>query len=369
LWFLSFIFGLIIGVKAYGGIIILSGLGLAAFWEWLVKKKVKTLKIFLGSLAISLLVFLPNNWASSSLFVFSPLWLPRVMIDAPDRVGWLRLAQARQAYLATGFWSKWLLTEALGLAIFFIGNLGTKIIGLGKLFQWFRNWRRISSFQILFLACLLLSGLVPLFFIQKGNPWNSIQFFYYFQVLFGLLAGLGLGEFLSKKKIWLKTFFIALLLLLTLPTTIGALKHYLFYRAPARISFDELEGLAFLREQSEGIVLTFPHDYKARERAEAPKPLYIYETTAYVSAFANQQTFLEDEMTLEIMQVNWQPRRILSEQFFATENEIWMSEFLKENKIKYIYLVNGQNFKVQASQIGLEEIFENGEVKIYRLEN
>jgi len=366
-YLLIFVFGLIIGIKAYGGIIILFGLGTTTFWELITKKKTKTLKIFLGSLVISLLVFLPNNWASSSLFVFSPLWLPRVMIDAPDRVGWLRLAQARQAYFATGLWLKWLLAEGLALGIFFIGNLGTRIIGLRKLFHWLRNWRGISSFQVLFLACFLLSGLIPLLFIQKGNPWNSIQFFYYFQFLFGLLAGLGLGEFLSKKKTWLKIFFIFFVLLLTLPTTIGDLKNYLGYQSPAKIDFRELEALSFLKEQPTGIVMTYPHNYQAREKTkEVSKPLYIYETTAYVSAFANQQTFLEDEMTLEIMGVDWRSRRIKIEEFFKTKNIQQAKKFLEENEIKYLYLVGDQKFEGSDSQIGLEKIFENGEVRIFQ---
>jgi hypothetical protein len=369
-YLLIFVFGLIIGIKAYGGIIILFGLGATAFWELITRKKIKTLRVFLGSLIISLLVFLPNNWASSSLFVLSPLWLPRVMIDAPDRVGWLKLAQARQAYFATGLWLKWLAAEGLALAIFFFGNLGTRIIGLGKLCQWFKNWRKINSFQILFLACLFSSGLIPLFFIQKGNPWNSIQFFYYFQFLFGLLAGMGLGEFLSKKKIWLKTLFIALIILLTLPTTTGDLKNYLGYQSPAKINPKELEALSFLKKQPLGIVMTYPHNYQAREALKGkPGSLYIYETTAYVSAFANQQTFLEDEMTLEIMQADWRSKRILTEQFFATEDRAWASKFLEENKIKYVYLVNGQDFKFQPLKVNLVEIFENKEIKIYRLAN
>jgi len=366
LWFLSFIFGLIIGVKAYGGVIILSGLGLAAFWEWLINKKFQTTKVFLGCLLVSLLIFLPNNQASASLFVFSPLWLPHTMVDFPDRLGWLRLGQARQAYFATGNWLKWFLAESLTLAIFFVGNLGTRIIGVTRIFSWWRNWKKIDSFQALFLGCLLVSGFVPLLFIQKGNPWNSIQFFYYFLVFFGLMTGWGMGEFLVKKRIWLKVIFISLVVLMTLPTTIGSWEHYLSYCPPAKISFDELEGLAFLKNQPAGIVLTYPHDYKAREITEAPKPLYIYETTAYVSAFVNQQTYLEDEMTLEIMGVDWRSRRTRVDEFFKTKDIQPAKKFLEENEIKYLYLVDGQEFKVDELQAGLVKIFENDLVKIFQ---
>lgn len=367
-WFLIFVFGLIIGIKAYGGVIILFGLGAVAFWELIFKKKTQTLKVFLGTFIISLIIFLPNNWASSSLFVFSPLWLPRVMIDAPDRVGWLKLAQARQAYLATGLWLKWLLAESLALVIFLFGNLGTRIIALGGIFSWLKNWRKIKNFQIFLLACLLPSGLIPLFFIQKGNPWNSVQFFYYFQVFLGLLAGWGLGEFLLKKKIWFRIILVGLILIFTLPTTVGDLKNYLAVKAPAKISPQELEALSFLRKQPSGVVLTYPHNYQTRDvLKEVPKPLYAYETTAYVSAFGNHQTFLEDEMTLEIMGVDWPLRRIEVEEFFKTEDGEKAKHFLTDNKIKYLYLVGQQNFNFDEFQVDLDEIFENSLVRILKV--
>jgi len=365
---LSLVFGLIIGIKAYGGVIVLFGLGAVVFWELLIKRKSKTLKVFIGSLLVSLLVFLPNNWASSSLFVFSPLWLPRVMIEAPDRVGWLKLAQARQAYMATGLWLKWWLAEGLGLTIFFLGNLGTRIFALGRIIDWIKNWRKLKPLEVLLLACLLPAGLVPLFFIQKGNPWNSIQFFYYFQFIFGLLAALWLGDFLTKKKKWLKIFLLVLIIGLTIPTTIGDLKNYLGNQPAAKIGPEEIEALSFLKDQPDGIILTLPHNYQAREqKKEITQPLYIYETTSYVSAYADKQVFLEDEMTLDIMQVNWSARRALVEEFFTTKDQIWAEKFIEENKIKYLYLVNGQKFKANQLQFLFNKIFENDLVEILQI--
>lgn len=368
---LALIFGLLIGIKAYAGVIILVGLAGAAVWEWWRKKKFDIGKLFFWSLIISLSIFLPINHTASSLFIFTPLWFPHTMLAFSDRLGWIRLDQARQAYLATAQWLKWLLAEGLALVIFFVGNLGTRIIGAAKVFSWLKNWKKIDSFQVFFLSCLGVSAIIPLLVIQKGNPWNSIQFFYYFLVFFGILASLWLGEFFQKhppKSLYHILIYNILLLLLvglTIPTTLGALKHYLPSRAPARVSFEELEALEFLKKQPQGIVLTYPHDYQLREKMEAPKPLYAYETTAYVSAFSNKTTFLEDEMNLEIMGVNWRPRRKVEEEFFDTKDGEWAKRFLQENDIKYIYLVEGQNFKVNESQLGVEKIFENGVARIY----
>lgn len=361
---LGLTFGLVIGVKAYGGVVVLIGLALASFWEWWRNKKFTVGRVFIFSSIISLAIFWPNNQNASSLFVFNFLWFPHTMLSFNDRFGWVRLDQARQVYLTTGKWLKWILSEGLALVIFFVGNLGTRIVGLGKIFSWFRNFKKLDLFQVFFLGCLGISAIAPLLVVQKGNPWNSIQFFYYFLFLMDILSGWILGEWCKSFK-KSKFLIIVTFIILTLPTTIGTLRDYLPFRAPARISFDELEALEFLRKQPNGIVLSYPHDYQLREKTEAPKPLFIYETTAYISAFSNKNSFLEDEMNLEIMQVDWKPRRTEIENFFMTTDPMYARRFLQENKIRYLYLVDKQSFSTQPDQIGLEKIFENGLVKIY----
>jgi len=362
---LSLIFGLVVGFKAYGGVIILAGLAFSSLYEWLFEKKSLSLKVFLGTLLVSLVIFLPQNRGSVSLFVWAPLWFPHTMLAFPDRLGWIRLDQARQAYLATGKWLRWFLAEGLALLIFLVGNLGTRVLASFKIFSWLKNFKKLASFQVLWLGCLLVSGILPLFFIQKGNPWNSLQFFYYFLFFCGLLTALALGEFLAKKKFLIKLVVLLILIGLTLPTTWGALKHYWPSRPPARIGFEELEALVFLRKQPSGIILTYPHDYSLREKTEAPKPLYAYETTAYISAFSEKTSFLEDEMNLEIMQVNWRGRREQIEQFFQTNETGQAKQFLKDNQIKYLYLVEGQNLKTNPADLELVKIFENGLTRIY----
>jgi len=254
----------------------------------------------------------------------------------------------------------------LALLIFFIGNLGSRILALGEIFSWFRQPKKASSFQIFLLTSLLVSALIPLLFIQKGNSWNTIQFFYYFLFLSGLLAALWLGRLLAKKKVWMKILVLFLLIVFTIPTTLGTLKHYLPYRAPARVGFEELEALSFLSRQAQGIVLAYPHDYSLRAENEAPKPLFVYETTAYVSALSDKIVFLEDEMNLEIMQVDWRFRRQESENFFKTNDLQWAKEFLNKNKIKYLYLLDGQALVLNSEKLELREIFDNGLVKIFQ---
>src|SRR3990172_3661184 len=91
------------------------------------------------------------------------------------------------------------------------------------------------------------------------------------------------------------------------PNSIGTLGHYLPARPPAMISNEELEALKFLSTQPMGVVLTYPFDkFKAKEaEANPPRPLYLYESTAYVSSFAKKPVFLEDEVNLDITGYAW----------------------------------------------------------------
>jgi len=379
---LALLFGSLIEVKVYAGIIILGSLGILGLIRVIRKIRERrdwqVFQLFLGVLLVTIVVFLPFNRQASSLLVFSPLWFPHTMLAFQDRLGWIRLENARQAYLATGQCLKWIFAEGLALVIFVLGNLGMRILGIGWLVSWSRGDKgnkgdrgKRRNFEVFLVLVLLVSLSFTLTFIQKGNPWNTIQFFYYFQFFMGILAGVWLARFLSLfKNRLVKLALLLIVVLLTIPTTLGTLFYnYLPSRPPARVSFDELGALEFLSRQPDGVVLTYPYNPSWREKFSEPKPLYAYETTAYVSAFSGKQTFLEDEMNLEISAYNWRPRREEEIRFFVTDNKEWANTFLRDNKIRYIYLVKGQQMNLGENDIGAEKVFENGEVKIYTLVN
>jgi hypothetical protein len=124
------------------------------------------------------------------------------------------------------------------------------------------------------------------------------------------------------------------------------------------ISKTELEALKVLKGKPDGIVLTQPYDEdSALKPIEPPKPLYLYESTAYVSAFSEKQVFLEDQVNLEITGYDWKTRRESVEDFFDNPEK----EFLSENNISYLYQIKS---KQMVNQEYLKTIFENGLIKI-----
>lgn len=368
LFVVTFLFGLLAQIKVYAAILILGGLFAAGLYQVLKRKGTSIIKLFAGSLIVSVLVFVPLS-SSGNPLVFQPFWFIENMFTSPDRFYWPRMGEAIINYKLAGNWPKLILAYTGGYLVLLYGNLGPRVLKEIAIWRWIRNYRKLSYIKVLILTVIILGILIPLFFIQKGTPWNTIQFMYYTLVFCGLLAGSVVGRWLERvNSVGKKTLAVILLVLLTLPSVAGTLKHYLPARPPAMISNQELEALNFLSLEPPGTVLTRPFDRQKAALAEAnpPRPLYLYESTAYVSAFTSKPVYLEDEVNLEITRYDWRTRRNTLEGLLANINGASWQEFFEKNNITYIYWVRNGS-AIFDSTPGVVKAFENKEATIYRV--
>jgi hypothetical protein len=363
----SILFGLLIEIKVYAGILVLGGLLVAGLWRLGREKKLDILLSFCGSLVLSLILFLPSFKSSSKLLVYQPFWFLETMMQLTDRVGWIRFGEAMVNYKAGRIWFKAIIAYSVAFVIFIVGNFGTRIIAFWQI----KNLKKFSWIEVLFFSIIGAGIVIPMLFLQTGTAWNTIQFFYYSLFFSGILAGIVIGNFLEKHSDTLLYNSVSIaIILLTIPTTIGTLYYvYLPSRPPAIISNEELKALKFLSEKPNGVVLTYPYDpIKAKEAEKnPPRPLYLYESTAYVSAFSNKPVFLEDQVNLDITGYDWKNRRAEVEEFYQALDQKMARGFLKSNNIKYIYWVKPQRARLGESQLGLKRIFENKEVDIWEV--
>lgn len=351
---LVLLWGTLIEFKAYAGILVLGALGLFTLQRLVLRRDFNSLLVFIPIVVLSLVVFLPNNFGSQSLIEFQPFWLIESMVNSPDRLGWQRLTLA----LESGVWYKLVYGYGLGVLIFLLGNLGTRIISLGALKQIFKN-------SFLFYL-IVLSFILPLLFVQKGTAWNIIQFFYYGMLVLNIYAGIGLYNLVKKSPKVIGFVITLLIIILTAPTTLGTFQHYLPDRPPAKISTKELEALKFLKDQPEGNILTLPYDDKLKSRFETPLPLEVYSPSAYASAFSAKPSFMEDTVNLEILGIDYKGRLNTIRDFMKIRNQ--SKQILKDNNISYVYVPKLFNFQVDEGQMGLKTIYENDEVKVYKAE-
>lgn len=366
--FLSLLFGLLIDIKVYAGVVALPALFVYSVFR-LSKKEKTPFIIFTLSFLASMVTFISINRGAGSLLVFKPLWFVHSMTESPDRLFFPRLALARYALIAgRGYW-KLLLVEMIGLLLFLLGNLGTRIIGLCSLVEKNIKKRNFEDIEVFFLVGGGVGLILPLLFIQKGTAWNTIQFFYYFLFFANFYAALTLSKITLLKQRTIKYAALMIIILFTIPTTLSTLRGYLGFPSPATIPFEELEALKFLQKQPDRAVLTFPYSphLKLEKQLVAPLPLYAYETTAYTSALSGKPTYLEDEMNLEISGYSWKERRKEAEKFFISNDPIWGRGFLLNNRIGYIYLVRGQKINLGEDDLGIRLIFDNSNVRMYQV--
>lgn len=348
------IFGTLIEFKAYAGILVLGSLFLVSI-EKIFKKDFASLGLFICSLAVSLLVFLPNNSGSESLIEFLPLWLVTSMITSQDRLNWYRMTITLQS----GVPYKMIYANTIGILVFILGNFGSRLIGLVSMKEMFK--------ERILIYILIFSIILPLLFIQKGNSWNIVQFLYYGLFIMAIFAGITMEKLYRKLPKFIFLGLAVIIVLLTIPTTQNTLMQYLPNRPPAKLSSNEFNALNFLRIQPEGIVLSYPFDEKLKSNFSAPFPLSEYTSTAYVSAFSGKNGFIEDTINLEILGINYSSRINIAKEVFKNQGK--SKELLAQNNISYVYLFKPLKIEIDEKLMGLETIYENEEVKIFKVTN
>ena len=356
--------GTLIEFKVYAGLIVLCSLLFISLRNIFLYKDFFLLKIFIFSLGLAVVLFVPQSFSSSGFVEFKPFWFVHSMIDSPDRVGWLRLSTARQAYTSTSNWLKLLGAEILALGVFIVGNLGTRIVGLLSVSK--SIVKRVFGFgEDIVYSLTGISLIIPILFIQKGNPWNTIQFSYYFLYFFALYAGATCADLFGKIPRSFYTVLVIFVLMITPISSITTFTFGLYENPPSMLPASEFEALTYLSKQENGVVLTYPYRVNDRGMFSSPYPLFAYETSSYVSAFSEKNVFVEDEIQGQILAYDYKTRIDASNQFFGSEDEKGRKEFLKVNNIKYIYIPS--YFEILLDSSFLEQIYSNSGASIYKV--
>ncbi len=360
--------GSLIGFKSYGAVLILASL----LFVGILKRKLEFLIIFAGASLFSAVIFFSNFQTGTKLIIFLPFWFIHSMIDSPDRVGWMRLTLARIAGFEQGIWWKFITAEILSLVIFILGNLGIRFLSLLSLIKIKYIFKDNNLFFFLILS--VLSVLIPILFIQAGNPWNTIQFLYYGLYVAAAMGGVVFLSITSRLPKFISVLATSLFIIITPVNSLVTASYYLNYLPHARVDKNEVEALAFLSKQANGVVLTYPYDDKLKKKIAEPWPLFIYDSTAYVSALSKKAVFVQDEAQNQILLTDYKKRIVASKDFFRdvipdlSNGESLQSakEFLLYNKIKYIYLLNQFSMGIEETKLPINKIYQNQEVTIFQ---
>lgn len=354
--------GSLAGFKSYAAILMVSSL-IPLTLISIMKKELSLLYITILSAFFSLMIYLFNFQLGRQLIIFYPFWFVHSLVDSADRVGWDRLSIARTAGFETRNWFKFISAEIIGLFLFIAGNLGMRILSIVSLIK-FKQILNDNKFLFI-LVFSVLSIIIPILFIQSGNPWNMVQFFYYGLYITSIVTGVILSSLIFHFSKVISTIIGFVVLLLTPINSITTASYYLGL-PHAVVSSKELKALEFLSRQPEGKVLTYPYDDKLKQKLPEPRPLFVYDSTAYVSALSRKSVFIEDEPQNQILLTDYKKRLIASKDFFLRSSQE-KRKFLDDNKIQYIYIPKISKNGLDEVLLNINNIFENDEVIIYRV--
>ncbi len=281
--------GLSVGMKVYAGMILLPIIGWFVFMRLIKKRDGASVFIAIAAGLSAAAVFLPLN-ASYGFLRYQPLWPPhRVMQGVLDFTQW---ELKRQTLESMGAKLGLIKLELIAAVIFVAGNLGTRLIGLMGLYR----VGSVGNRQLVWFLVIgsVISFVLPMFFLQPIGAFNMIQFFWYFLVFIGLLAGWGWSLILEKvTKSW-RVALSVIIIVMTIPSAAEKLIAIIVH-PPYTVAASEMAFYRKLRDAGTAgdMVLVVP----AIDRyTEADIKDWFYRTGPSIPAFSGKRTFLGSEV-------------------------------------------------------------------------
>ncbi len=314
-WLIGILSGLLVGVKAYAGVIVLPALiiisGIGFFkdrnWRYLASG---VLAIFISGLLIKLI-----SSPSSFPFIFEPGWFIKTMYLGDNRLNNPDWALRYQVYLEHNNYPHLIWIWVSGLLVFLLGNFNLKVLGLLFILKLFKSKYRDLA---LFLSVMMIISLVfPQLFLQKGVVWNSIQFMHYAQIPLTILLVLGLKQLLEK--ITLQLILIGLILI-SIPTTIITFSDSL---KPS--SFDQISNLQI---QNIKKVQNLPQSANIFAASDLNQ-------TSIVPAISGRSVYFADPMVNDIILINYALRQKRSQLLESLSENCQVNDYLITQKAIY----------------------------------
>lgn len=353
------LFGILYGFKSFGGLIVILALIATIFLQFIFYRNLILLPITVTSLILFGLIFFLTTDPGSASLIWAPGWLLTQMMTDKDKLNLPHFADLEAFYRLNSNKIGLLKIKTIELAIYMIGNLGTRIVGLVYLlYILFITHVRGRKYIMQFIGIIIFTSLtIPLFFNLQNSTFNIIQFTPYSSVLLALISAYFL-EIIYKyfsirgKKIVGVTV-ILLFIILSIPVNVKNIIDKLEMPKDI-ISNEEISALNFLRENTKftDTILIDPNQFS--------------QDAIYIPALSERRIFLASPGYA--IQTGLDPEKQSQEvnEFF----KIGDRKFLDKNKISYIYLLK-PNIDVEKilllQKISAETVFENDRVIIRKI--
>lgn len=354
--------------KVYAGMIILPALFLFSLYELF-----KRSWAFFLSFIVICIIFLATYWVftdQTARLYFQPFWPPHRMIES--NMPWYGYTEKIYTYSKLGVIRGLVETELYAFYVFFVGNLGTRFLGisiaLGVLL--FRR-KRISLFAMSMFIMASISIAFPMFLIQSTKVYDIIEMAWYFIFFCALFAAFGFGLiFRLRFPNILKVFLAVFIIILTLPSAHEVIKKQILQTKQGFMSSPHREAAQFLRNQGtySSVVLELP----PLEIEPTPKDMdyWYFRQKPSITAYSDKRGFLQyQNFTLPGADVNKRLgiiKKFVKYAKLLKENDKQKRDVLTElrkHKIKYIYMTYSSS-RIE-DLMGVKKIFNNEAAVIY----
>lgn len=308
------------GLKFYGGIVLTLILG-GMILIRLIKRDKVLLRIcqFMAIIIADILaksLFYSSAGSSGFPFAWAPFALTHVLID--DRLLFTNLnwTLARYYLYENGAWRspRLIALESYTVFLLAIMNFGTRLIGILSL-GIHKIRQTFSLDDLVIILVIIFTFLLPVFFIQEGGWFNTMQFLYYGVFFASFYAGKVLAYLSSSPKIMTKVL-AGIVILLTLPNCLEQLR---YLTAPQNLIPDsELVALQKLASAKPGVVYISNPELK----------------NAIVPALSGKIAYYLDVDQLMVTHIDYEARR--QEMFNVVRNN------LLALPVKYFYLYKNE---------------------------
>lgn len=303
IWTLGMLVFLGLGLKFY---FIVPALIFICYYvlSLLVSKKIRSAMTVVLSVSIGLIaayMIFYKGGAPGGL-IWKPLEIPHQMIE--DKNLWYDQIMVQQRYyiqqLGHMFSPRLWWIEAKTIFYFIFFNFGLRFFGVigAALLMIFK---RKSSQQLApFLFTIVICTLMPIFFIQRGTWWNSIQFLYYGIFFASILAAEFAWQITHKRHVVFTIGVVIVCILFFIPTNLEVAQLFGSHTGAHYIPDDEVIALRELHKLPYGVVLTQPFS------AKDTNILADSFDTAYVAAYGGKQVYLADKDQLQLLGVGYE---------------------------------------------------------------
>ena len=358
---LGFLVAINLALKFYAGII--SGFIVLLYFALTFYKSkdilgfIKSL-LFVGGFSLIVIFFFYGIGGQTNgglPLVYSPFSTVYPIIEEPKLLYMKNITNAKYFLENSGRFSPRLVViNMFVLGLYIVFNFGTRMIGLIYLLNQALK-RKIMQFDIIVFLTVVFSLVLSIFFIQRGVWWNTVQFSYYAFFLSNIFAAETIYLLIKKNKT-IGAIITSVILLLTVPTSLDIIRT--FGQPPGHVYLpkDEIVALDFLKKQPYGVVFS-PLPTDKNRPSVRPLPIYSLGDSSYITAFSNKQSFIADEVQLQLVGIDYRERADMSRN--------WNCDVIRKANYLYELKQNPIGNKLNSCRRKFKKIYKNNLVTVY----